>query len=145
MSLLNAAKKVGSHSTTLQLSPGGRLLFVDRPHLTRAVVAAVSTHAVGGLRLAALRAHTRSRALQRVVRAALAAAGLGVSAFWIRHRRSASITSSNQPTADRPTAQCRCREQRCGWFRIAGKFLYSPRRATASSAAPGRTVPAAAH
>ncbi len=54
-------------------------VFVDGTDLARAIVAAVRAHAVRGLRLAALRAQAGGGGRQRVVRAALAAAGLGVS------------------------------------------------------------------
>jgi hypothetical protein len=72
----------------------GSLLFVDRPHLAGAVIAAVGAHAVRGLRLAALRAAAGVGGGQSVVGAALAAPRLGVAAFWIRHCRSSGRKSA---------------------------------------------------
>src|SRR6187401_1479430 len=62
-----------------------RLFFVDWTDLSFFVVAAVRADAVRRLRLLALRAQARRRRGERIVRAPLCGAGLGVSAFWIRH------------------------------------------------------------
>src|SRR6267143_1062250 len=61
------------------------LLFFDRARLTAAVVAAVGAHAMGHLRLVAVRALAEADGLERIVRAAIGRPRLGVSAFWIRH------------------------------------------------------------
>jgi hypothetical protein len=62
-----------------------RLLFVHWTDLSFAIEAAVATHAMGRLRLAALWTVAGICGAERVVGAALAAAGLGVATFWIRH------------------------------------------------------------
>src|SRR3954451_17322279 len=59
-------------------------------HLPAAVLPAVGAGAVGQLDLAAVGAGRGGGARQRVVRAALVAAGLGVASFRIRHGRRAS-------------------------------------------------------
>jgi hypothetical protein len=64
------------------------LLLVDRSDLTSFVVPAVRAHAVRRLGLVTLRARPDGSRLQRVMRAPLATARLGVTAFWIRHRSS---------------------------------------------------------
>jgi len=61
------------------------LLLVDWADLALAIEAAVAAHAMGGLRLAALRAVAGIRGAERVVSAALTAARFGVATFWIRH------------------------------------------------------------
>ena len=77
----------GSNGRHHRERPDTALIVIDWTHLARAVETAVRAHAVSGLRLAALRAQAGRGGLERVVSAALTAAGLGVSAFWIRHRR----------------------------------------------------------
>ncbi len=102
---LRQAMDRSSSGTRQRSVPPGRLILVDGADLAGAIVTAIRAHAVRGFRLTALRAQAGCRGLERVVRAALAAAGLGVSAFWIRHRRAfASLTtSSSQPTGDPPS------------------------------------------
>ena len=81
---------------------GCRLFLVDCPNLPLAIVAAVRADAMRRLRLVALRAEVRGSRGQRIVRATLRGAGLGVSAFWIRHvlrnRGSFSRSSSQKLT-----------------------------------------------
>src|SRR5262249_34222242 len=50
------------------------------------VMPAVRTHAVGQLRLLAVRALREGRGRQRVVGAPLVAAGLAVAVLWVGHR-----------------------------------------------------------
>jgi hypothetical protein len=62
-----------------------QLLFVDGPDLPALVIPARCAHAVRRLGLLALRALARAGLDERVVRTTLAAPGLGVTAFRIRH------------------------------------------------------------
>jgi hypothetical protein len=64
-----------------------RLLFVDGAHLAGTIVPAIGADAVGGLGLATLRAAAGRDGRQRIVRPALAATGLRMATFRIRHRR----------------------------------------------------------
>ena len=63
----------------------GRLIFVDFDDLAAAVLAAFGTNAMRRFVGSAIRAKGQRFDFQKVVRAAFACAGLGVSAFWIRH------------------------------------------------------------
>src|SRR5204863_9574826 len=127
-------------------APVGRgcclLVLVYGSDLARAVKAAVGAHFVRRLWLATLRAAARRRGLERVVGAALTAAGLGVSSLWIRHRRAfASLTtSSNQPFADPRCADCNRTSSGSGSPHTAGKSPGSRSCTTASLARPGKTV-----
>src|SRR5947207_14454340 len=62
-----------------------RLSLVHGPYLPAAIVPAVWTGAVRRLGLVTMRALARLRGHERVVRAALGGAGLGVPAFRIGH------------------------------------------------------------
>ena len=80
------------------------LLFLDRARLPAAVVTAGRAHDVRRLQLAALRARAERDRRQRVVRAALGGAGLGVAAFGIRHRSSSGSRSGCRQSVLRVTS-----------------------------------------
>ena len=102
---------------------GVTLFLVDRRDLALLVEAAVLADAVRRLRLAALRAVAGRGRGQRVVRAALAAAGLGVASFWIRHRLcpGSSALSARQPGIFPATWQSHVAS-----FRLVPQFGHSP-------------------
>ena len=106
------------------------LLLVDGANLSLVVEAAVRADAVRRLRLAALRAGPGGGGRQRVVGAALAAAGLGVSSFWIRHRRwsAEKRAPSGRPAGDRPSGARSCSARRSGWCRRSRTAPGSRRR-----------------
>jgi hypothetical protein len=62
-----------------------RLFLSYRPDLPLVVIPAVRAYAVRRFRLVALRTQAGGRRRQRIVRAALGGAGLGMASFWIRH------------------------------------------------------------
>src|SRR5262245_37140614 len=64
------------------------LLFVDSPGLASLVVSAVRTDPMRRFGLVAVRALAEAHGFERIVRAALGRARLGMSSFWIRHRLS---------------------------------------------------------
>ena len=66
-------------------SGDGRLVLVDFDDFASAVLAAFGTDAMRRFLGSAIRAKGHRFDFQEVVRAALASAGLGMSAFWIRH------------------------------------------------------------
>src|SRR5678816_3238674 len=95
-------------STAIRICSGLRpLLFVDGFDLACVVVTAVRADAMRRLGLLTLRAQPGGRGPQRVMGPALRGAGLGMSAFWIRHRKSlATSTLSAARAAGLPTATC---------------------------------------
>jgi len=72
-------------TTSMFRSGDGRLILVDFDDFASAVLAAFGTDAMRCFLGSAIGAKGQRFDFQEVVRAALAGAGLGMSAFWIRH------------------------------------------------------------
>src|ERR1700722_19355526 len=72
-------------STAMVSMAGGGLLLLDLDHFAALILSAVRADTMGELGFMTVGTFGHSRRLQRIVRAAILGAPVGVASFWIRH------------------------------------------------------------